>query len=194
MSVAQGLREAFHYLYREELPALQELARSLPPNPVVVNIGAGAGTSGVALLESRPDLLLTTIDITKESSPFGCLEAELIAAEQAGVADRLHQIHGRSQDVADTWKSKVDMVFVDGDHSLEGATGDIVKWIAHLKPGGIIAVHDYNKQLLPPEEDGPHPMPWYEVNRVVDTLLDSFYERVIYVKSLVAYRMPDVTN
>lgn len=190
MSAATGLREAFHYLYREELPALQELAQSLPHNPKVVNIGAGAGTSGLALLESRPDLLLTTIDITKESSPFGCLEAELTVAQQHGLDDRLYQIHGRSQDVALSWNAEVDMVFVDGDHSYEGAVQDITRWMRHLKPGGIMAVHDYNKQLLAPEADGPHPMPWIGVNEAVDILLIDYFEQVCYVKSLIAFRKP----
>lgn len=43
----------------------------------------------------------------------------------------------------------VDFVFIDGDHSLAGITADWKFWSEHLKPGGIIALHD---TLLTPEK------------------------------------------
>ena len=46
------------YLFHGEVDALQEWAHGLPPNPVVVNIGAGNGTSGLAFLQARGDLFL----------------------------------------------------------------------------------------------------------------------------------------
>lgn len=196
MSKAEGLRQAFHYLYQDELPALQELARLLPPNPVVVNIGAGAGTSGLALLESRPDLYLITIDIQKESSPFGCLAGEEEQLKLAGLwGERNRQIHGDSKDVGRRWFSiaydgrQVDMVFIDGDHSYEGAKGDIEAWLPLIKPGGIMAVHDYRKDILAPTEDGPHPKPWPFVDQAVqECLIDKGYEFVMWVDSLIAFR------
>lgn len=43
----------------------------------------------------------------------------------------------------------VDLVFIDGDHSLDGITKDWAYWSERLKPGGIIALHD---TLLTPEK------------------------------------------
>eukprot|EP00929_Paragymnodinium_shiwhaense_P079773 TRINITY_DN41586_c0_g1_i1.p1 TRINITY_DN41586_c0_g1~~TRINITY_DN41586_c0_g1_i1.p1 ORF type:complete len:402 (+),score=105.09 TRINITY_DN41586_c0_g1_i1:118-1323(+) len=37
----------------------------------------------------------------------------------------------------------LDLVFVDGDHSYEGAKGDIEAWWPALRAGGIMAGHDY---------------------------------------------------
>merc|ERR1740129_706130 len=37
----------------------------------------------------------------------------------------------------------LDLVFVDGDHSLEGASVDIRAWWPALRPGGVLAGHDY---------------------------------------------------
>lgn len=40
--------------------------------------------------------------------------------------------------------SKADFIFIDGDHSYGAVIYDIVKSITLLKPGGILAGHDYN--------------------------------------------------
>lgn len=36
----------------------------------------------------------------------------------------------------------VDFVFIDGDHSAEGLTGDWQAWCDLIAPGGIVALHD----------------------------------------------------
>lgn len=134
------------YLYRDEIDLLMLCARSLPNNPVVINIGAGHGTSGLALIESRDDLELYTIDVNNYPNPYGGLVNERNAFENSGFGGlaRHHQIHGKSQEVAKTWKSGlVDMVFVDGDHSLPAIEGDCSGWYPLVKPGGIMAFHDY---------------------------------------------------
>lgn len=191
---SEELRDSFHYLYRAELPFLKELALMLPAEPLVINIGAGAGTSGLALMESRPDLRLITIDITKESSPFGCLEAEETELRKAGLwGDRNQQIHGDSKQVGKDMYNilgpmQADMVFIDGEHSYEGASGDIEIWLQHLVPGGIIAVHDYRKDELPVNyADSPHPKPWPGVDRAVDEMLLYHYKMIKRVDSLIAF-------
>lgn len=173
---SQNLRDAFKYLYPNELPALKRLVASLPPDPVVINIGAGAGTSGLAIVETRADVTLYTIDVQDESSPFGCLEAERQVFERAGYSrlsnTRWFQIKGDSVQVGRGWPfGPVDMVFVDGDHSYEGCRGDIEAWLPHIKPGGLLAIHDYNKQMLPADPQGPHPKPWPGVNQAVNELM-----------------------
>lgn len=209
MTTSESVRDAFHYLFRDELPALKQLARDLPPDPLVVNIGAGAGTSGLAFLESRFDLLLVTVDIQDESSPFGCLQGERVVVEDAGLGalwgESWFQICQDSVLLGHNWltgsmttaalspaiaQRALDMVFIDGDHSYAGCKGDIQAWMRNLKPGGILAVHDYNKQLLAPTRDGPHPKEWTGVNRAVDELLlHSGYETILYVDSLIAFRI-----
>ncbi len=38
---------------------------------------------------------------------------------------------------------ELDLVFIDGDHSYEGARADIAAWTPKVKEGGILAGHDY---------------------------------------------------
>ena len=211
---SESLQAAFRYLFISEVHALKQLARSLPANPVVVNLGAGAGTSGLAFMESRPDLKLWTIDIQREDSPFGCLEAEQRLINEAFPEtilysnNRYFQMQGDSKIVGLMWqrpksfdfmveawgheKHQVDLVFIDGDHSYNGAKGDILAWLPNIKPGGIIAVHDYGKRKVykdGPIEGAPHPLPWPGVDRAVRKFLCPKYEIILQVATLVAFRI-----
>lgn len=195
---AEEVQRAFHYLYPAEVPALRELTRMLPPNPVIVNIGSGSGTSGLTFLTTRDDVTLVTVDIQDESSPFGCLEAERDVVERAGLrhllGNRWFQIHGDSKAVGRNYATSQlplpDMVFIDGDHSYEGAKGDIGIWVPLIRAGGIVAVHDYLKSGLQADPNGPHPMPWPGVDSAVNEMLIPNLEMILHVASLVAFRIP----
>ena len=50
---------------------------------------------------------------------------------------------GRSQEVAVAFDRKLDLLFIDGDHSYKGCKADAELWLPKLKPGGIVAFHDY---------------------------------------------------
>lgn len=202
---SEQLQAAFKYLFVEELAALKQLAQSLPSNPIVVNIGAGSGTSGLAFLESRDDLQLYTIDIQYEDSPFGCIAAEHREIEKAGYnTGRYRSICGDSKQFGKLWKDvvvtpgferaypDVDLVFIDGDHSYLGAKGDILAWLPNIKPGGIMAVHDFGKCEVyknGPIDNAPHPLPWRGVDRAVRKFLCPKYEMILHVKTLVAFRV-----
>jgi predicted O-methyltransferase YrrM len=40
------------------------------------------------------------------------------------------------------WATPLGMVFIDGGHSWEAALTDYRSWVAHIVPGGILAIHD----------------------------------------------------
>lgn len=194
---AESLRDAFKYLWPDEVPLLKSLARSLPPHPTVVNIGAGAGTSGLAFLESRPDLRLVTIDIEDQDSPLGSLYSERLILEEAGLwGERNEQIKGDSKKIGAIWPTfagPVDMVFIDGGHSYDECAGDILAWLPHIKLGGIMAVHDYKKvdaYKVPHQPDTvPHPKDWPGVDLAVDELLLRQFEILSWVNTLIAFRI-----
>lgn len=155
---ARKLAKAFGYLYAAEIEALLHFCSLLPPNPVIVNIGAGSGTSGLLFLESRGDSVVHTIDVTDKSSPYGSLESERVAVKSAGLdflaGTRWFQHHGDSKEVGKTWTIELDMVFIDGNHTYEGCKGDLDIWVPHIKKGGIVAIHDYGKAQNDPTADG----------------------------------------
>jgi len=101
------LAKAFGYLYSEEQEFLSNVFRGIPLGIgevfSVVNVGAGAGTSGLCFMESSPRVVLLTVDMQAGSSPYGCLEGERVAFAAAGqdghAGSRWFQAHGASIDV-----------------------------------------------------------------------------------------------
>lgn len=191
---SESLRKAFKYFYPNELVLLKSLPYMVRTSPVVVvNIGAGAGTSGLAFLETRQDLILHTVDIQDTNSPFGCLYAEREVVQGAGLGHlfgvRWFQHHMDSKVLARQWQEQCDVCFIDGDHTYEGAVGDILLWLPRIRKGGYMAVHDYHKAGLPQTEDSPHPLVWDEVDKAVDEYLIGDYDIIAQVESLIVFRV-----
>ena len=64
----------------------------------------------------------------------------------APVMDKIdvRSLLGNSWDMADAFPpASVDFVFVDGDHSYESVLKDIKAWLPKVRPGGILAGHDF---------------------------------------------------
>jgi len=82
---------------------------------------------------------------------------------RAGHYPNLTRIEGFSPDILYRLPSGVffDMVYIDGDHSYEGAKADICGTWKHVKVGGWIAGHDYTDT----------PAPGDDVKRAVDEIL-----------------------
>ena len=89
---SKELSEAYGYLYPAELDFLLEMVKSLPDNPLVVNIGAGVGTSGVAILEARKDSFLVTVDLYDRVRPEGALGNERVQMERSKFMQRRAEI------------------------------------------------------------------------------------------------------
>lgn len=195
------------YLFEKEVIELQRLAREALEmgSPTVVNIGAGGGTSGLLFAEILGENgYLYTVDIQDESSPFGCLAGERDVFNSAGL-DHLanrhwFQIHGDSAKVGKEWdKGDVDIVFVDGNHTLIGCMSDIANWWPHLRVGGVMAIHDYGKgdiDFQAHQASGgvvPHPKDYPGVDTAVQRMLFDFRgaEQVSRVESLITFRKID---
>jgi predicted O-methyltransferase YrrM len=174
---ARDLARAFGFLYEGEVYALHVLALSLPEGAKIVNIGAGSGTSALAMLEARPDLAQNfyTIDIS-EGGPLGGMQNEKNAFANAGLPFSHHQILGDSKVIK--WANgPVDFCFIDGDHSREGVRGDIKTWMSRVLPGGLLAFHDYQRDV------------WPEVQLAVDEMT-AHCCHVLTVDTLKVVRLP----
>ena len=68
----------------------------------------------------------------------------------AGVEDAVVAVVGRSTAVAALWTTPVGMVFVDGGHTEEAAQADYRGWARHVRPRGLLVIHD----VFPDPADG----------------------------------------
>ena len=113
---------------------LNILARSLSAK-AVVEVGTGAGISGLWLLSASSNSVLATIDTETEHQSIAKL-----AFDQAGIASsRLRIINGRSVEVlTNLADASYDLVFLDGDK--ESLEEQIEQSHRLLRTGGALAI------------------------------------------------------
>ncbi|CAN5407708.1 SAM-dependent O-methyltransferase [soil metagenome] len=117
--------------------ALLSLLARLSGGKAVVEVGTGAGVSGLWLLSGmRDDGVLTTIDIEPEHQRI----AKQAFVEGGIGPSRTRLISGRAQDVLTRLADEsYDLVFIDAD---PGDQPDfVIEGIRLLRPGGVIVVH-----------------------------------------------------
>ncbi|MGH3323939.1 MAG: class I SAM-dependent methyltransferase [Streptomyces sp.] len=68
----------------------------------------------------------------------------------AGLEEHVIAVVGRSPRVAAVWGGELGLVFIDGGHTDEHATGDYEGWVPHLAREGLLVVHD----VFPDPADG----------------------------------------
>ncbi|PXY32424.1 O-methyltransferase [Prauserella muralis] len=142
--------------------ALSLLAASLQAR-AVVEIGTGAGVSGLCLLRGMaPDGVLTTIDLEPEFHRA----ARRTFLDAGFAAGRMRLIVGRALDVLPRLTSGgYDLVFADGAR-LE-YPGYFDQGVQLLRPGGVIVFHDVlaGGRLGDPAQRDPEIMALREVAR-----------------------------
>lgn len=126
------------YLTVPEVKAIKAIANRLPRGAVCVNIGSGAGTSVIAILEERGDITLYDVDLDLAHG------ASQLTEEGYREDARLHRIQGDSAEVGRGFPGYVDYIFVDGDHFAPGVKADCEAWLPHLRSGGFVLFHDYH--------------------------------------------------
>ena len=152
------------YLTVQEVDAIKRVVKLLPRHAICVNIGSGAGTSVIAVLEERPDLTVYDVDLTLENGAAQLRETGFNGALN------LHRIEGDSKEIGRLWLGgEIDYLFIDGDHSPTGIMGDYDAWLPHMRPGSFILVHDY--WPYPPGHKLAGRLDWPAVAEVTDAVL-----------------------
>jgi len=63
------------------------------------------------------------------------------ALTRLGLRDKVHLVVGDSHTVEPP-QAPLELLFIDGDHSYEGAKADFERWSAFVRPGGHVLFHD----------------------------------------------------
>ncbi len=145
---AGQLARSFGFLNLDEVACLKRIARTLPPSPVVINIGAGVGTTALAVYEARPDSIIHSVDFCQEG-PFGSLNGEKNAFVSAGFPPPTQYL-GDSRMIGNNWQGpQSDFLIIDDGHQRHEVIGDMLVWIPHTRHNSLVAFHDYGNPEFP---------------------------------------------
>jgi predicted O-methyltransferase YrrM len=83
--------------------------------------------------------VLSDPDLEELGSTLPIFEENL---RKLNLFDYVVPIVALSAAAAAVWNRPIRLLFIDGDHSYEGAKQDFELWSPHVVPGGLIALHD----------------------------------------------------
>ncbi len=110
-------------------------------NGVFLEIGGEFGRSAGAMAATKRGKVYS-VDIRFDGE-LGEIHAKNI--EEAGLSEYVIRVAADSKELHSKPKfrsRKFDVVFIDGDHSEEGAYLDLVNWCPKVRGGGYLLVHD----------------------------------------------------
>ena len=131
----------------EDLAVLLEIVEDAVHPKVILEIGVRQGFTFRACVETwNPDI---AIGIDKEELQ------DLPAWNGIPILPDAHYLWGHNSHLPSTLEEvkeilgdrKIDFLFIDGDHSLEGVTKDWEMYKDLVRPGGIVAFHDVLKLI-----------------------------------------------
>lgn len=133
-------------LQLDEAALLYRLAKHVPPGGAFVEIGRFKGGSTLLVSSALPEgAELWSYDLHVAIRPDLSgpqLDAELRdALERYGLTHKAHLVVGDSR-TAEPPPRPPSVVFVDGDHTYEGARADHERWSELLAPDGHLLFHD----------------------------------------------------
>lgn len=132
----------------DEEAVLMTFASELKGKPVIVEIGGEFGRSASQFAAANKNAKIFTVDLFPADHHFAVLHGGLLNVFLHNTltwASQINPIQSDSTEASKTWNKKIDLLFVDGDHSYGGCKRDLENWYKHVKPGGLIVVHDYAK-------------------------------------------------
>ena len=129
----------------DEAALLYRLARDAESGPFV-EIGRFKGGSTIVFASALPaGVELWSYDLhvaLRPDMPGAELDAELRdALARYGLEQKVHLVVADSHTVEPP-PEPLELLFVDGDHSYEGAKADHERWSAFVRPGGHLLFHD----------------------------------------------------
>lgn len=135
---------------------LMDFVRTLRRDSLIAEVGSFAGESTVLFLEKawRIYCIDPWSDYSEEASPgqflnmvgMGLIEQQFDARLRGQIQHgKVVKLKMTSVKASEKFGKIFDVVYLDGNHSLESVLEDISAWIPKVKVGGIISGHDYDR-------------------------------------------------
>ncbi len=151
----EGWKTSFHAMghvgeVRAEIQVLQNLVRGKTDETHICVVGFNSGHSSISLMAANPHIKLTAFDLG--TLPWSSAMMERVNALFPG---RFSYIKGNSVETLPEYSTRVqqgsapycELMFVDRDHSYDGARKDFLNSIEIIKDGGILVANDYSENF-----------------------------------------------
>jgi MMP 1-O-methyltransferase len=149
----EATRRVPGHLEENEARFLGLLAACVPAKGAIVEIGSFQGRSTVMLakvasqysfgpvvaIDPHNSAILLDHDANPEASSY---QGFLDSIRVAGVSNHVEPHRTYSTEAASSWNRPIRLLWIDGDHSYEGAKKDLDGFSPHLVPLGVVAFHD----------------------------------------------------
>ena len=170
----------------QEMTLLDELAREAPLNRYL-EIGSFIGHSASVIGQVAKDRngTLICIDAFLENQKYWGAEGDVITStfdsfwlnmNKAKLIDNIVTLSGYSCTYLPKMRGKFGLIYIDGGHTIASVLPDSISCWGKLKPGGILAWHDYGNEK------------WQDVKTVVDCLMSKWdlkpYKQAGYILAI----------
>lgn len=149
------------YTMRPPSQSLESLISILPLGVTMLELGSYAGESTEQFLNSPKidnlyavDFWMNGYDDSVDKASNWC-DMRVVESEfdkrMEKFAFKLVKMKMTSREARKELEGKrlFDFIYLDGNHTLEFITEDIIEWRKFVKPGGILAGHDYGVPVHP---------------------------------------------
>jgi predicted O-methyltransferase YrrM len=139
------------WLTKREAYYLFLLAKTLPADGEIVEIGSYVGKSTIALAKgiasSGRSQVVWAIDphegvISLTQQQKATYQTFLKNIKKAGIDELVSPLVMTSQQASKRWKKYIKLLFIDGLHDYQNVQSDIAYWSPYVVRGGVIAFHD----------------------------------------------------
>jgi predicted O-methyltransferase YrrM len=135
---------SFERLYRD-------MVNKFPSGSIFIEVGTYEGKSLayllVEMINAEKQFKVIGVDSFTFLGENGKNILENLYTNLTPVRDKFDTLICQSWDAASQFNDKsVDFVFLDADHVYDSIIKDLRAWVPKIKPGGIIAGHDYCKE------------------------------------------------
>jgi predicted O-methyltransferase YrrM len=130
----------------KEKTLLKQYATKIPKDGIIIEVGSYLGASAcfLAVGAKKPDQRIYCIDTWhNEGMTEGVRDTFSEFKKNTEKFNNIIPLRGKSEDIAKNFKQKIDLLFIDGDHSYETVKIDLNAWLPHTKNGAILIMHDY---------------------------------------------------
>lgn len=138
-------------LWVEEIHLLAKAVSELPGESNIVEIGTAQGGGFHLIAEARVDPKNTAVH---SYDPYPGDQVALLVETHENIFSHAMTSYEGSREWSEAGRGKINLLIVDGSHTLESVHQDYISWRMHLATPALILFHDYD----PEERDGAsHP-------------------------------------